>query len=72
MAYNFLPVVAMRHLLVTLLLLSGCGEKPENEYINPTFQLPFQMTARDTVAVGDTLCHADDSMATNNMLANLF
>ncbi|MFD2786304.1 hypothetical protein [Hymenobacter rubripertinctus] len=45
----------MRYFLLTLLLLSGCGEKPENEYTDFIFQLPFQMTARDTVAVGDTL-----------------
>lgn len=45
----------MRHFLLILLLLAGCAEKPENEYTNFIFQLPFQMTPRDTVAVGDTL-----------------
>lgn len=62
----------MRYLLLNLLLVAECSKKPENDYTECIFRVLFQMTTRGTVAVGDTFCHADDGMATNNMLANLF
>ncbi|NVO32471.1 hypothetical protein [Hymenobacter lapidiphilus] len=43
------------YLLLGLLLLAGCEPKPEDEFTDFIFQLPFQMTARDTISIGDTL-----------------